>query len=62
VEEAAAGTAAEKVMQREEKLKAVHLAMLVRVKNLLTPQQQAKLRAARDEERCHCAAGDAGAP
>ena len=32
------------VMDRESKVNAAHLGMLVRVKNLLTPEQQAKLR------------------
>ncbi|MBI5544909.1 MAG: periplasmic heavy metal sensor [Deltaproteobacteria bacterium] len=36
--------AAEQVMALEDKLKASHLTMLVRVKNALTAQQQARLR------------------
>ncbi len=38
---------AARLMERETKLKSSHLGMLVRVKNLLTPDQQAKLRALR---------------
>ena len=45
VDEAKVQEAAARVMAHETKVKASHLAMLVRVKNLLTPDQQAKLRA-----------------
>ncbi len=47
VDEKAADTAAAAVMTRENAVKAAHLRMLVRLKNLLTPAQQAKLRALR---------------
>jgi len=46
-DEAKVQEVAARVMERETKVKASHLAMLVRVKNLLTPAQQAKLRALR---------------
>ena len=43
-DEAKVQEVAARVMANETKVKASHLAMLVRVKNLLTPEQQAKLR------------------
>jgi hypothetical protein len=46
-DEAQAQAAAEKVMALENKIKVSHLTMLVRIKNTLTAQQQAKLRAVR---------------
>jgi Spy/CpxP family protein refolding chaperone len=52
VDEGQAATIAAALMQREDRIKAIHLAMLVRIKNLLTPEQQAKLRATRDAEGC----------
>jgi Spy/CpxP family protein refolding chaperone len=58
VDEAKAKAAAAQVMDREDKIKAAHLAMLVRIKNVLTADQQDKLRAAREAERC--ASPDAG--
>ena len=39
-------------MQRENAIKGVHLDLLVRIKNVLTPAQQEKLRAARESARC----------
>lgn len=48
VDEAKSRDAAARLMDRENKVKAANLAMLVRVKNLLTPAQQAKLRELRD--------------
>ncbi len=59
-DEAKVQEVAARVMAHETKVKASHLAMLVRVKNLLTPDQQAKLRAIRSGARPG-AAGD-GAP
>lgn len=53
VDEAAATAAGTRVMQRENAVKAAHLQMLVKLKNLLTPAQKATLRALRS--------GDAGA-
>lgn len=47
VDEAKAAEAATSLMKHENAIKAAHLAMLVRVKNLLTPEQQQKLRALR---------------
>lgn len=52
VDEARATEAAAQVMRREDAIKSAHLAMLVRVKNLLTPEQQDRLRALRDQDRC----------
>ncbi len=48
VDEARSREAAARLMERENKVKASNLAMLVRVKNLLTPAQQKKLRTLRD--------------
>ncbi len=48
VDEAKSREAATRLMERENKVKASNLAMLVRVKNLLTPAQQKKLRELRD--------------
>jgi Spy/CpxP family protein refolding chaperone len=48
VDEAKSQAAAAKVMESETKVKAAHLAMLVRVKNQLTPAQQKKLQALRE--------------
>ncbi len=61
VDETKSKQAAEALMQRENAIKAVHLALLVRIKNILTPAQQEKLRATREAERCAPAASkDAG--
>ncbi len=48
VDETKASDQATRVMNQENKLKSAHLAMLVRVKNLLAPEQQKKLRELRD--------------
>jgi len=39
---------ADKVMGLERDIKKIHLAMLIRIKNALTPEQIAQLKAARD--------------
>lgn len=52
VDEAVAKAKAKEVMARENAIKAAHLAMLVRIKNFLTPAQQDRLRALREAERC----------
>ena len=52
VDEAKSKTAAGEVMKREDAIKAGHLAMLVRIKTTLTKEQQDKLRAIRDAQRC----------
>lgn len=57
VDERASADAAARVMERETRVKASHLAMLVRVKNLLSAAQQRKLRELRDG-----ATSDAGTP
>lgn len=59
VDEARSKAAATSLMDRENKIKAAHLSMLVRIKNLLTPAQQDKLRAFREAERCVGAPFDA---
>ncbi|MBX3225821.1 MAG: periplasmic heavy metal sensor [Labilithrix sp.] len=56
VDEAKVKDAAARVMDRETKVKAAYLTMLVRVKNVLTPEQKTKLR----ELRAQQARGDAG--
>jgi hypothetical protein len=43
VDEAAALAAADQAMALEGQIKNVHLTLLIRIKNLLTPEQQAKL-------------------
>ena len=48
VDEAKAQAQAQKLMDDENRIKSAHLGMLVRVKNLLTPEQQKKLRELRD--------------
>ncbi len=52
VDEAKAKDAAASLMERENRIKATHLAMLVRIKNVLTPDQQQKLKTLRDGDRC----------
>lgn len=52
VDEAKSKEAAAAVMKQEIAIKTGHLAMLVRIKNVLTPEQQTKLAALRDAERC----------
>ncbi len=51
VDEDKSQKAAARLMERETKIKAAHLAMLVRVKNVLTPEQQKKLRDLREPAR-----------
>jgi hypothetical protein len=48
VDEAQSREAAAKLMEKENRVKAQNLAMLVRVKNLIKPEQQKKLRELRD--------------
>jgi Spy/CpxP family protein refolding chaperone len=61
VDEAAANASAARVMDLETKIKSRHLAMLIHVKNGLTPEQERRLRAVRDEERCATQAAQAPA-
>ena len=49
IDEAAALHQADQVMSAEERLKKAHLTLLVRIKNVLTPAQQEKLRQLRPE-------------
>ena len=44
VDEAAFGTQLDKVLDVERELKHLHVGLLVAIKNLLTPEQKAKLR------------------
>ena len=55
VDESASERAAADVMKREVAIKSAHLAMLVRIKNLLTEEQQAQLRTIREADRCGAA-------
>ena len=59
VDESKSAKAADALMQRENAIKSAHLAMLVRIKNILTPAQQTKLAQTRDSARCESPA-DAG--
>ncbi len=59
VDEPRSRQAADALMQRENAIKSAHLGLLVRIKNILTREQQEKLRAARESERC-TPARDAG--
>jgi len=56
VDEAKSRAAAAALMQRENAIKAAHLGLLVRIKNVLGAEQQAKLRAIRESDRCAPAA------
>ncbi len=47
IDEDKAQDAAARVMDFENRIKSAHLAMLIRLKNALTPEQQKQLRAAR---------------
>ena len=61
VDETRSRQAAESLMKAENAIKASHLGMLVRIKNVLTPAQQDQLRTLRDDARCPPAsARDAG--
>lgn len=51
---------ATELMTYESRIKAAHLGMLVKIKNVLTPAQRTVLKAARDPNRC--APADAGVP
>jgi len=50
IDEAAALAEADRVMNLELQMKRTHLALLIRIKQVLTPEQQAKLRALRAKE------------
>jgi len=52
VDEARSRQAADALMKAENAIKAAHLGLLVRIKNVLTPAQQQKLRALREEGQC----------
>jgi hypothetical protein len=52
VDESKSRQAADALMLRENAIKTAHLGLLVRIKNILTPAQQDKLRAAREVDRC----------
>jgi Spy/CpxP family protein refolding chaperone len=49
VDSAAALAAADRVFELERRVKRMHLATLIRIKNLLTPEQQAMLRQMRGQ-------------
>jgi hypothetical protein len=58
VDEAKTMQRAAELMTYESRIKAAHLGMLVKIKNVLTPAQRATLQASRDPNRC--APADAG--
>jgi Spy/CpxP family protein refolding chaperone len=62
VDEARSQAAAAEVMKREDAIKSGHLAMLVHIKNALTKEQQDKLRAIREAQRCAATSAPASAP
>lgn len=62
VDEAKATAQAAKLMQDEDRIKAEHLAMLIRIKNVLSADQQKKLRELRDAGHASSSAPDASAP
>jgi RNA polymerase sigma-70 factor (ECF subfamily) len=53
VDEKAALAQSERVLAAEQEIKQVHLALLIRIKNQLTPAQQKQLRELRKESREH---------
>jgi Spy/CpxP family protein refolding chaperone len=53
VDEKAALAQSERVLAAEQEIKQVHLALLIRIKNKLTPAQQKQLRELRKESREH---------
>lgn len=50
VDEKAVSAQADKVMNLELQMKKTHLALLIRIKNVLTPEQQAKLKELRAKD------------
>ena len=50
VDEHAALEAARRVLEIEQRIKSRHLVLLIRIKNLLTPEQQRRLREIRDAQ------------
>lgn len=61
VDETKAKDAAASLMERENRIKSTHLGMLVRVKNVLTAEQQQKLKTLRAGDGCApTTSGDAG--
>jgi Spy/CpxP family protein refolding chaperone len=50
VDEAAVTAQADKVMNLELQMKRTHLGLLIRIKNVLTPEQQSKLKALRAKD------------
>ena len=53
IDETAALAVADKVMNLELQMKRTHLALLIRIKKILTPSQQTKLRELRGKEPQH---------
>lgn len=51
VDEGEAGPLADRLMTLETKIKRRHLSLMIQVKNVLTPEQQERLRALREQER-----------
>ena len=62
IDEQAAMAQAAELMTLEEQMKRVHLELLIRVKNALTPEQQAKLRTLAPPRRGRFGGGEPGGP
>lgn len=62
IDENAALAEAERVMNLELQMKKTHLGLLIRIKNLLTPSQQAKLRELRAKDPHPGGPGGPGGP
>jgi Spy/CpxP family protein refolding chaperone len=50
VDEEKAGVLADRLMSLETRIKRRHLALMIRIKNILTPEQQDRLRGLREEQ------------
>lgn len=51
IDEAKAGELADRLMALETKIKRRHLTTMIQIKNVLTPEQQERLRALREQDR-----------
>ena len=51
IDEAKAGDLADRLMALETKIKRRHLTTMIQIKNVLTPEQQERLRALREQDR-----------
>ncbi|HET8946545.1 MAG TPA: periplasmic heavy metal sensor [Candidatus Polarisedimenticolia bacterium] len=62
IDEQKAGDLADRLMSLETKIKRRHLTTMIRMKNVLTPDQQDRLRALREQEPRHGRRGDRPGP